>query len=341
MGEHVLICGTNWLGDTVMSMPAVRLFRSRNPDLRITVLVKASLAALWRMHVSVDDVMELQPGLRGTLAAAKSIRQKNISRAFVLPNSFRSALIPFLAGVSDRVGVRGQLRTTMLTSVLESPATSPDREHQSWEYFHIMGMDDYEGPVAAPSLEPGETLVESCRKKIEWSDCETWVALVPGAARGPSKMWPAEFFADVGTEVTRSHAARIMILGSSSEAVLCDRIALEIGDSAISLAGSTSLPEVVALSQMCSAVVTNDSGGMHLATAGGARVVSVFGLTDPSKTGPLGSGHRIVTVPGVEQSRDIPRDSEKASECLRSITPDRVSSEVVTILDEERQNLGN
>ncbi|MDP6526458.1 MAG: lipopolysaccharide heptosyltransferase II [Kiritimatiellia bacterium] len=336
MGEHVLICGTNWLGDTIMSMPAVSLFRRRNPGLRITVLVRSPLAALWRMHASVDDVMEVEQGLGGTLRAAKGIRAADFSRAFVFPNSFRSTLIPSLAGVNERVGVRGQLRTWMLTSILEPPVSDSDREHQAWEYVHILGMDDYDGAIAAPTLETGESLIESCRQKIEWNKGDTWVAVIPGAARGPSKMWPADCFAKVAADTISSHAARIMVLGTPDEAVLCRKVASEIGDSAINLAGATSLSEVVALSGMCRAVVTNDSGGMHVATAGGARVVAVFGLTDPAKTGPLGSGHKVLSAAGVDQSRDIPRDSVKARECLRSIVPDRVSVEVRKILEEER-----
>lgn len=340
MNDHVLICGTNWLGDTVMSMPSVSLFKDRFPGIRITVLARPHLASLWGMYGSVDDVMLIEGGMKGTLSAATAIRGSNIDRAFIFPNSFRSALVPFLGGVLERTGVGGQLRSWMLTDAQPALGQAHENEHQAWEYLRILGLNDYSGNIEPPGLNPGEEVCDSCRQKIGWNPDQKWIAILPGAARGPSKRWPSGHFVEVARDALRSHADGVLVLGSANECELCEKVVSEIGDSAVNLAGRTSLSEAVAFLQMTRVAITNDSGGMHMATAAGATVVAVFGLTDPGKTGPMGEGHRIVSMPGVEHSRDIPRDSDRARECLMAIRPERVIAEVREILDNSSQNPG-
>ena len=108
MNDRILICGVNWLGDAVMSMPALQLFKRINPGCRLTMLVKKHLAALWSLSGAVDEVAVFDGGAPGTLLAARDMRRGGYGRAFVFPNSFRSALIPFLAAIPERVGARGR-----------------------------------------------------------------------------------------------------------------------------------------------------------------------------------------------------------------------------------------
>ena len=159
------------------------------------------------------------------------------------------------------------------------------------------------------------------------------VALVPGAARGKAKQWPPDHFAALGRRLAEEGGCRILVLGAGGENPLCSRIADSIGESALNLAGRTAIPELAALLSRCSAAVVNDSGGMHLAAAVGTPVAAIFGTTDPSKTGPLGSGHAILQEEGTARDRSVKRNSLQARNALRRIDPDRVYRAVLGLLD--------
>jgi len=331
--DHVLVSGVNWLGDAVMSMPALRLFKRERPGCRLTLLVKARMAELWRIADSVDEVVPYEPGLGGTIGAARHIRGAGCCRAYVLPNSFRSALIPFLGRIPIRIGVGTQLRSALLTETL-SPASSG--RHQAFEYLRVLGLDQPDEGLPPPKLSLPQQEIDHARQRLPPHENGTrWLGIVPGAARGPSKRWPPEHFIALGRALGRHEAGQILVFGSSVEVGLCGQIADAIGGEAVSMAGETTIPQLAALLGMCATVVTNDSGGMHLAAAAGARVVAVFGLTDPSRTGPLGEGHRVIAKQDVQASRDIRRRSDAAAACLRSIPPDRVLEAVLEVLGEK------
>ncbi|MBN1557513.1 MAG: lipopolysaccharide heptosyltransferase II [Lentisphaerae bacterium] len=325
---RVVVMGTNWLGDSVMSMPALQALKARHPQGRLTLCVKPGLAALWALHDAVDAVIVAEAGMRGTAQAARAVRRCGAGRALVFPNSFRSALIPFAARVPERVGLRGHQRAWMLTRV----ATPPDpaaKRHQVWEYLRIAGLDGDSVPEA-PRLRVPPALRETCRADFRLTGEHTWAALLPGAARGPSKRWPAERFAAVGRRF-REAGVRVAVLGTAAEAPLCRRVAEGAGE-ALNLAGRTTLPEYAAVLSLCRCAVGNDSGGTHLAAAVGSRVVTVFGLTDPEQTAPLGEGHRIVAAEG-PRSRDLPRRSREARARLAGIEPERVWAAARAVLE--------
>ncbi|MCK5850264.1 MAG: lipopolysaccharide heptosyltransferase II [Kiritimatiellae bacterium] len=335
--RNILICGLNWLGDTVMSMPALQLFKARFPSDHVTMVVVSGLAGFWEMCPSVDTVISRQPGSAGMWAAIQDVKAGGFDRSFIFPNSPRSTLLPYLAGVPARRGVRGSYRSWLLTDVVE-PMTTLQHKHQAWEYVDILGMSkedcsEWGDDVPAPILDLSVAAVSSAEGMLGNGD---YIAFLPGAARGPAKQWPPEHFIDLGRRLIKSTNCRVAILGAPNEKSLCLQIADGIGACADSFAGKTSIPELVAVLGQCSVVVTNDSGGMHLATAAGCRVVGIFGLTDHVRTGPLGVGHRIVAAESVQTSRDIPRDSPEARAAMFSITPDRVHGVVQEVIAESR-----
>jgi len=330
--ERVLICGVNWLGDSVMTLPAVRAWKKLHPDASLHVLVKANLAAFWRLQPDVDSVMVLETG-GGTWRTARRIREQRFSSAYILPNSFRSALVPFMARVPVRRGVAGHGRTWMLTDAVEGHLP-PERVHQAWEYVRILGLDDQVQELPAPVLRTGKAETTTVSERFGLGAATPYGVLIPGAARGPSKQWPPEHFASVGRALGERHGLRVVVSGTDGEKTLCARVANDVGGDAFSVAGETSLTELTALLAAARLAVTNDSGGMHLAAAAGCPVVAVFGLTDATKTGPIGDSHRVVTRDDVRHSRDIPRNSQEAVACLRSIGPDRVMATIEEVLAE-------
>ena len=322
----VLLCGVNWIGDSVMAMPAVQAYAASRPGGRIALLVKPGVAGLWAMHPAISEILVLRPGLGGVRRAAREIRARGIRTVYVLPHSFRSALPGFLAGVPERIGLPGGLRDWMLTRVIR-PRGGPGRRHQRFEYADLLLPGDdrtLPHPVLAVPAEARGT----ARRRLP--DGDPWVGCLPGAARGPAKQWPAAHFTAVGRRVAAEDGVRIAVIGASGEAPLCEAIAEGIGPAAQSLAGRLSLAEWAAVLERCRVVVANDSGGMHLAAALGTPVVALFGHTDPERTGPLGPA--CILQHSAVRDREIARRSAAAQASLAAIQPDEVGAAVQAML---------
>ena len=155
---------------------------------------------------------------------------------------------------------------------------------------------------------------------------------MPGAAYGPAKRWPAERFATAGRLLKDRLKCNIVAIGSAEERALCAIVTRDAGPGSLNLAGGTTLPELAAVLAQCRLALTNDSGGMHLATAMGIPVTAVFGITDPARTGPLGSAARVMQA-SAHRSRDIRRDSPEARASLLRITPEQVAETAMELLN--------
>ena len=334
---HILICGVNWLGDACMTMPALQAFHAQNPDTHIAMLVRPALEPLWAMHPAVSSTIPLIPTLGGMREAIARVRDAAPESAYVFPNSWRSALIPFFAGIPRRVGQHGHHRSMLLTETTQPSPRAADG-HQQWEYVDILQVPDI-ADLPKPALSVPLAAADTMDKTMPARADTTWLGILPGAARGPSKQWPADHFVATAKQIASLRPCRFAILGATGEAQLCESVAAEIGADAVSLAGKTSLPELVAALARCSVVLCNDSGGMHLAAAVGTPVVAMYGITDPHKTGPIGNGHALICAEGVAASRSVPRDSQQARDALQSIAPDRVVQATLNILNKHPKTL--
>jgi heptosyltransferase-2 len=327
---NTIVCVPNWLGDSIMSMPALHALKSARPDTRITILVKAKLRELWSMHPAVDGQIHLSEGVFGVLRTAHEIRRARFREAYVLPNSFRSAWIPFVAGVPERVGQLGHRPEFLLTHIVDIETRGL---HQGQEYMRMLGLDERSSEPHSVDLQSPENLPLDHLVQLE--DAGPVVGMLPGSARGPSKQWPMRRYVEVGKWLVGEFAGcRLLVLGTGAEESLCEEVTRGIGERTTNLAGKTSLTELVALMKRCRTVVCNDSGGMHLAAASGIPVVAVFGITDPEKTGPMGRGHRLIFRDDVTHRRDVERDSKQAREVLESIEASSVIDAVSDILYE-------
>lgn len=293
MADRVVVCAPNWLGDSVMAMPALQDFRRRNPGVEVTILAKPAVLALWELHRAADHVIPLGTGPLGTAATVRAVRRIAPARAYVLPHSIRAALVPFLAGVPARIGKSGHAtRDWLLTEIAD---VGPARErHQAYEYLALLSGPEVAG--ACDALEPPKLQISdelrAMAERVVGGLPRPRVGLFPFAAR-PSKRWPAPRFAELGRTLGRD-ALSVVLFGSPAEAEACRKLAVEIGEGVTDLGGRTTIGELAAVLEVCDVVVANDSGGMHLAAAVGTPVVAIFGGTDPAKTGPLGSVSRIV-----------------------------------------------
>jgi heptosyltransferase-2 len=332
--EKILVVSPSWLGDSIMMMPALLDLRRQAGVLHLVVLAKPAVASVWRMCSGVDEVIVLTTGIRGSIKAVKAVKAGQFDFAYVVPNSFRAALIPYLAKVPGRRGFTGHQRRWMLTESI--PVVITGTPHQSQEAYDLFGIAA--GPKREEVLiKPDEQDRQDMMSRLQLPEGEAalLVAMFPGAARGPSKCWPEERFAEVGRRLA-GRGCRIVLLGAPLDRESCERIAGQIGAGAINMAGMTTLAALAGLLSLCRVVVANDSGGMHLAAAVGTRVVALYGATDPEVTGPMGNGHCVLMAPGIHRGRDVPRRSAVGKAALDAISADSVYEAVARALASAR-----
>lgn len=317
-GERVLFISPSWIGDMLMALPAFEYLRGRHAGDELIVLAKPQLRPLWELISRADRVVPQQPGIAGTFRTAAELREFACRRAYIAPNSFRSALIARLAAVPERIGFRGHWRRPLLTRIAARRARAR-RRHQACEMLDLVAAP-FELEPRMPPIEIDPELLAAAIGRLQFEPGS--VGLIPGAARGPSKCWPEENFCRLGRMLSEA-GFPIAVFGAPSETELCGRVAAGIGAGARGFAGKTGVAEWAALISACSAVVANDSGGMHLAAALGVPVAALYGITDPGKTGPLGEVCRVLQQSGL-RSRKVPRESHLARKCLESITPESV-----------------
>jgi len=338
--DRLFIRGVNWLGDSVMTLPALAAFCAAYPGVRIGLAAPAGVIPLWQLCPYVDGLFPLEKGLRAEWRTARAIRAWQPDRAVVFPNSFRSAWLPFLAGVKERIGSAGRFRRLLLTRIVEVAPSG----HHALRYYDLLELPR---PAEQPEIrghlrldpEWSRQVIERVRgivgegKAFPSPEREGWLAVLPGAARGVSKCWPADRFAAAAGRVAAARGMGVVIAGSSSEVALCRTVAEGIRSPVVSVAGRTNAAELAAVLAAARVVLCNDSGGMHLAAAVGTPVAALFGVTDPARTGPLGDGHRVVMAPGVRRSEAVARRSEAARAALEAVPVEAAVEALEAILD--------
>lgn len=318
--KRILLVSVNWIGDCIMAMPSVQAYRVQNPDVEMHVLCRPSLQALWAMQPAVDRVHPVLPNLRSMYSVSRALRGMSLDEVFVLPNSFRSALSAWMLGAPRRTGRAGQGRSLLLTNRLHFPE-DVEGGHQMLETLYLLGLDVDSTSRESPRLRVPESAREWVRPRLKES--LSWIGLIPGAARGPSKEWPLEHYLKLGQRIVGETDFGVVLFGGAGDRERCASICRELGVKAVNLAGETDLPQWAAALERCSSVVANDSGGMHLAAALGIGVVAIYGITDPGKTGPLGPRCRVIKASGAA-SREISRHSQEAQARLAAIQPETV-----------------
>lgn len=308
--HRILVIAPNWIGDAVMSQPLLAAVKASNPNAVIDVLATPWVAPVYRACSEVTELIEadlrhgqLQWGLRRELAA--QIKKRDYAACYVLPNSLKSALIPWLASIPIRIGYQGELRRFLLTETkANAPKTQriPMVEH----YAHLCASArNADVATRVPQLIPTASALEAARTRLEAAGIQAnaLVVLCPGAEYGPSKRWPATHFAELAQSILKAKpTAGIVLLGSQSDRVIGDAIfsgavsATNPESRIFNWCGSTSLDEAIAVISLCSNLVSNDSGLMHIAAALQVPQVAVFGSSDPKHTPPNSAKATIISL---------------------------------------------
>jgi heptosyltransferase II len=335
---RVLVRATNWLGDAVMSLPAIRVVRRVLPHAHLAVAARPWVAGLYARERSIDQVIPYPPGkgLRARREFAARLREHHFDTAILLQNAFDAALITWLAGIPERIGYKRDGRGLLLTHAIPPPGPGDIPRHERFYYLELLrraGMIEHLPADDAIRLDGIDAARETGAAHLEALGLTGPVAGVsPGAAYGNAKRWLPERFAEAAAALNLP----VLVFGSDAERPLCDQVANALcraGRDARNLAGATSLREFIDLAAACRMFLTNDSGAMHIASALGVPTVTVFGATDDTTTGPTGPFARIVRE-HAECSPCLLRECPIDHRCMTRVTAGRVALVAAQLLEQ-------
>ncbi|OSM04937.1 lipopolysaccharide heptosyltransferase II [Magnetofaba australis] len=327
----ILLIGPAWVGDMVMMSAPVTLLARENPARPIDILSPPWTQPAAARIEGVRDALTLPIG-HGALALserrriAADLKSRGYAQAIVVQRSWKSALIPWLAGIPTRTGWLGELRWGLLNDIRHLDKRALPRTVDRFAALALPLGAALPKPLPLPTLRADSDAGAAHLRELGIDPAQgPIVALCPGAEYGPAKRWPAAHFAETARRML-ALGWRAALFGSPKEQALCERIADDAGPGCVSLAGRLGLDQALDALAVCSAAVTNDSGLMHVAAALGLPLAAVYGSSDPRHTPPLSDTARVLWLQ-IHCSPCFKRDCPlEHTDCLNDITPEQVVS---------------
>ena len=351
--KRILIRGVNWIGDAVLTLPAISAVRNAFPDAHICLLVKPWVAELFNENRDIDEIMlydESYKGIAGRFRLAGLLRRKKFDKAILLQNAFDAALITWLAGIPERIGYSRDARGPLLSkAVAVNRETS--KKHQVHYYLDLLKAVGITGTETHPYIDLNDSERDRARKDLFPSPIahrtSPVIGINPGAAYGSAKRWLPKSFAEVIKRIVDELKGRVVIFGGAAEEEIANEIVkkaqrhkgtkgTDYASRILNMAGKTGLRQLAALISECDAFITNDSGPMHMASALYVPTVAIFGSTDSVATGPFGEGHKIVSR-GLPCAPCLERECPDGHlRCMTEITADDVFNALKEVLPDKR-----
>ena len=331
-----LIVAPSWVGDAVMSQPLLARLHAGDPAGQIDVLGPDWVLPIYRRMPEVADTLK-SPFTHGELAIgkrfqlARSLAARGYDRVLVLPNSLKSALVPFFAGIGQRIGFVGEVRYGLLNRrhVLDKNAL-PLMVERFAQLAENPGTP-LPRPVASPRLRSSPTEQAATLAALQLAKPQHVAVLCPGAEYGPAKRWPEEHFASVARHLAARGYA-VWLLGSKKDREVGDTIVRQAANCAVNLCGSTNLEQAIDLIGLADLVICNDSGLMHVAAALDRPQAALFGSSSPGFTPPLSDKARVISLK-LDCSPCFKRQCPLGHlKCLRDLSPERVLAECDQLL---------
>lgn len=330
--QKILIKGTNWLGDVIISLPAIKYIKEQNPNSLIVVLSKKNTADIYNLLSFVDGVIEYDFGntffdfLKEHIRLRRVCRKNKFNTAYVFPNSFHSAFLSLLSGSEKRIGYARDMRSFMLTKIVPKQAK---KTHQVFSYLNIVGNFTNRNIGIADILEVSETqkkeVLDRLLPDFNRDGSKVLIGVAPGAAFGGAKRLPIHKYIQIISEIAKiDENINFVLMGAGDDKKYCDKIFEGITSfdkkRVYNLSGLTTLTEAAVICSSCKVFLSNDSGLMHLAAVSGAKVVAFFGPTNEEHTSPLGDFKIIRSPLKIECVPCMKREcSQHGHLCLESI----------------------
>jgi heptosyltransferase-2 len=339
----ILVVSPNWLGDTVMALPAISDIRRRFPSARLVVAARSALADLFRLVPWVDEIVTLQWRGRwwqrqAVAADAARLQELGAETAVLLPNSFAAAWLVRRAAIPARWGYAADMRAWLLSRAIPRPNGSL---HQGAYYQHLVRELGFENGPLEPALTVTEAVAAAARTQLldrGWDGARPLIAFAPGAAYGTAKQWLLPYVAGVATDLVQRRQASCAMVGGRGDASAVKEVMRNIEPGVrrhvVDLTGQTTIEALGGVLSLAAACVANDSGAMHVAAAVGTPVVALFGPTREHETAPLtraNSRTEVLTHPVWCRPcmlRECPIDHR----CMEGIAPERVYGALTSLL---------
>lgn len=334
----ILVVGPSWVGDMVMAQSLFKIIKHLNADATIDVLALAWSKPVLERMPEVNKAIEMPVGhgkfdLLSRYKLGKELRQEKYDQAIVLPNSWKSALVPFFARIPKRTGWLGEMRWGLLNDVRYlNKKVYPKMVERFVALAYPKNIDKKSMKIFCPKLKSSKSGAETALKRFGSSlPTRPVLAICPGASFGPAKRWPSTFYETVAQEKIRA-GYDVWIFGSNDDKPIADKIASFLVGKYINFSGKIVLEETIDLFSVCDAFITNDSGLMHIAASLNKPLVAIYGSTSPTFTPPLSKNAKMLQTNLSCHPCFKRKCSYKHYHCLNNIKPDLVLRELNNLL---------
>ncbi len=336
--KKILIIAPSWVGDTVMAQPMLMRLKQRFPDAIIDVYAPPWVAPLLRRMPEVHEVIinpfgHGQVRLRDRWHSARQLRARGYDQALVLPNSLKSALLPFFAGIPQRTGFVGEMRYGLLNDTHSLDELATPLMVERFARLAEPKKQALTRPLPSPALRVNTEQRDTTLMRLNLSIQAPIIAFCPGAEYGPAKRWPEQHFATLA-KALHAQGFQIWLIGSNKDQALGEALNSHSDGLCQNLCGKTNLDEAVDLLSCASAVVSNDSGLMHVAAALDRPLIAIYGSSSPDFTPPLSPKARIVSL-NLECSPCFKRECPLGHlDCLRKLEPSVILEKLLRLLEQ-------
>ena len=311
--NKILIRGTNWIGDAILTLPAVASIRATYPKAYIAMLVKPWVADIYKLFSDLDEIIIYENKFdnpTGVFRLAQILKEKKFDAAILLQNAIEAAIIALLAGIPLRAGYDSDARGLLLTHRVRR-TKEIKKIHQIDYYLEMVKALGCLPVVREMHVETKLNILDSRNvlSKFIPDTGKTIIGIAPGATYGPAKKWFPDRFAAVADSLSKKFSAQVIIMGGKADAETAQEVQKLANTKLVNLSGKTTLREAIYLISQCRLFISNDSGLMHVAGALNVPTVAIFGSTNPTTTAPVGSKSVIV------------RHEVSCSPCLKKTCP--------------------
>ena len=331
----ILVVAPSWIGDTLLAQPLFARLREKLPGVEIDALAPGWTAPALRRMPEIAEVMEAPFGhgelkLSGRRRLGHALRPRGYSEAVVLPNTFKSALVPFFAAIPRRTGFVGELRYGLLNVVHKLDAARLPLMAERYAQLAEKPGEPVVRPLPEVRLRVDDANRLATLQRLGLSPEKPVVAFCPGAEYGPAKRWPARHFAELARRLTARGRA-VWLFGSDKDKAIGEEVVRLSDGAPVNLCGRTDLAGAIDLLSLAEVVVSNDSGLMHVAAGVGRPIIALYGSSSPEHTPPLSPKARLVST-GIECSPCYARECPLGHfKCMNELSPERVMREIGAI----------